>query len=206
MNFSAMMSSVLANQSDDNTGDVKISQTLSSMFSGVEPNDLTSLKQYLDSGNSGVEPYAKAVEYSYDVAPQIYSRHGDNIRQVNPDHSFSALGIGTESDSFMSSMMSTDVFYQMPENTELFREQYDVKAGRWPQRYNECVVVLTPNGSISDFMLYTLGLRDPLELDEMIQEFLANEAVDTPDNMGSYNYEDFLGISFKLVNASDYYE
>ena len=51
-------------------------------------------------------------------------------------------------------MMSTDVFYQMPENTELFREQYDVKAGRWPQRYNECVVVLTPNGSISDFMLF----------------------------------------------------
>lgn len=206
MNFSAMMSSVLANQSDDNTGDVKISQTLSSMFSGVEPNDLTSLKQYLDSGNTGIEPYAKAVEYSYDVAPQIFSIDGGNIRQVNPDHSFSALGIGTESDSFMSSMMSTDVFYQMPENTELFREQYDVKAGRWPQRYNECVVVLTPNGSISDFMLYTLGLRDPLELDEMIQEFLANEAVDTPDNMGSYNYEDFLGISFKLVNASDYYE
>ncbi|MGI5905955.1 MAG: ATP-binding cassette domain-containing protein [Candidatus Pararuminococcus gallinarum] len=206
MNFSAMMSSVLANQSDDNTGDVKISQTLSSMFSGVDPNDLESLKQYLDSGSTGIEPYAKAVEYSYDVAPQIFSMDGDNIRQVNPDHSFSALGIGTESDSFMSSMMSTDVFYQMPENTELFREQYDVKAGRWPQRYNECVVVLTPNGSISDFMLYTLGLRDPLELDEMIQEFLANEAVDTPDNMGSYNYEDFLGISFKLVNASDYYE
>lgn len=206
MNFSAMMSSALANQSDDNTGDVKISQTLSSMFSGVDPNDLESLKQYLDSGSTGIEPYAKAVEYSYDVAPQIYSRHGGDIRQVNPDHSFSALGIGTESDSFMSSMMSTNVFYQMPENTELFREQYDVKAGRWPQRYNECVVVLTPNGSISDFMLYTLGLRDPLELDEMIQEFLANEAVDTPDNMGSYNYEDFLGISFKLVNASDYYE
>ena len=40
----------------------------------------------------------------------------------------------------------------------------------------------------------------------MIQEFLATQAVDTPDNMGSYNYEDFLGISFKLVNASDYYE
>ncbi len=57
----------------------------------------------------------------------------------------------------------------------MFQGQYDVKAGRWPQQYNECVLVLSPNGSISDFMLYTLGLRDSLELDEMIEQFLANE-------------------------------
>ena len=26
--------------------------------------------------------------------------------------------------------------------------------------------------SISDFMLYTMGLRDPLELDEMVRQFI----------------------------------
>ena len=72
----------------------------------------------------------------------------------------------------MSTMMSTDVFYQMPEEASLYEEQYEVKAGRWPENYQECVVVLTEDGSISDFMLYTLGLRDALELDEMIQEFI----------------------------------
>ena len=46
-------------------------------------------------------------------------------------------------------------------------DQYDVKAGRWPQNYNECVTGTDLCGSISDFMLYTLGLRDSLELDEM---------------------------------------
>ena len=75
----------------------------------------------------------------------------------------------------MSAMMSTDVFYQMPENKSLYESQYDVKAGRWPEKYNECVVVLTSNGNISDFMLYTLGLRDYAELDAMIQQFINEE-------------------------------
>ena len=206
MDIASMMAGFSGSQSGDDSGEVTVSQTLSNMFSRVEPNDLESLKQYFDSGDSGIEAYAKAIEYSYNAAPQIFRLDGDNIRQVNPDRSFSALGIGTDSNSFMSSLMNTDVFYQMPENTELFQEQYDVKAGRWPQQYNECVVVLSANGSVSDFMLYTLGLRDALELDEMIQQFLADEQVSAPDDMGSYRYEDFLGISFKLVNASDYYE
>ena len=55
----------------------------------------------------------------------------------------------------MSAMMSTDVFYEMPENTDLYQGQYDIKAGRWPQNYNECVIVLTSSGNISDFLLYT---------------------------------------------------
>lgn len=125
---------------------------------------------------------------------------------MNPDRSFAALGIGGGSDSFMSSMMSTDVFYQMPADAELYADQYVVKAGRWPENYNECVVVLTSGGKISDFMLYTLGLRDSLELDEMIQQFLADEEVDTPEDIRAYSYDELLGITFKLVNAADYYE
>ena len=106
----------------------------------------------------------------------------------------------------MSAMMSTDVFYEMPENTDLYQGQYDVKAGRWPQNYNECVIVLTSSGNISDFLLYTLGLRDSDELDAMIQQFIDEENVDTPEDMGDYSYEDLLGASFKLVNSSDYYQ
>ena len=96
------------------------------------------------------------------------------------------------------------MFYEMPENENLYKGQYDVKAGRWPENYNECVVVLTANGNVSDFMLYTLGLRDAVELDEMIRQFINEEDIETPENMGSYSYEDFLGITFKLVNSADY--
>ena len=103
----------------------------------------------------------------------------------------------------MSSMTSTDVFYQMPADPELYRDQYTVQAGRWPERYNECVLVLTSGGSVSDFMLYTLGLRDGDELDTMVQQFAEEEKVSVPDDITGYAYDDILGITFKLVNAAD---
>ncbi len=206
--FSSMMSDGGGQQEKAGNGEINVIKMVSNMFSTMDSNDLESLKAYLDSGDSGIEQYTNAIEYSYNVTPQIYRKDGDGIRQVNPDTSFEALGLGSSTglNSLMSSMMSTDVFYEMPENSGLYQSQYDVKAGHWPENYNECVLILTSGGGISDFMLYTLGLRDSMELDEMIQQFIDEENVETPDNMGSYTYEDIIGITFKLVNSSDYYE
>ena len=206
--FTSMMSDGSGAGTEEEEGEINVIQMVSNMFSTMDSNDLESLKTYLDSGDSGIEQYTNAIEYSYNVTPQIYRQDGDGIRQVNPDKSFEALGLGSASgsNSLMSSMMSTDVFYEMPEDSGLYQSQYDVKAGHWPENYNECVLVLTSGGGISDFMLYTLGLRDSMELDEMIQQFIDEENVETPDNMGSYTYEDIIGITFKLVNSSDYYE
>ncbi len=209
--FSSMLadgSSSAGSEDDGEKGDIHVIEMISGMFSTMDSNDLESLKAYLDSGDSGIEKYTNAIEYSYNVAPQIYREDGDGVRQVNPDTSFDALGLGssTDSNSLMSSMMSTDVFYEMPEADSLYKSQYDVKAGRWPENYNECVLVLTSGGGMSDFMLYTLGLRDSMELDEMIQQFIDEENVDTPENIGDYSYDDILGITFKLVNSADYYQ
>ena len=205
MDLTAMMANSAASGEEEAAGDVKVSQALSDMFSGTQTNDLGSLKSYLDDGKSGIMKYANAVEYSYSVVPQIYRMDGESVRQVNPDSSFSALGLGSGSSAFMSSFMSTDVFHQMPEDKDLYEGQYDLKVGSWPQRYNECVLVLGSDGSVSDFLLYTMGLRDSAELDEMVREFAAGNEVDVPDNIGAYDYEDFVGISFKLVDAADRY-
>ncbi len=188
---------------------VHVSEMITNMFSKIGSNDLASLKQYFDSGDSKIDNYTNAVEYTYDVSPQIYSSNTKNIRQVHPDNSFSSLGLGssTSSNSLMSSMMSTNVFFQMPGKDSLYKDQYDVKAGRWPKKYNECVLVLTGNGNISDFMLYTLGLRDYDELDKMIEEFSKEETVKVPDDISSsYSYDDILNTKFKIVNPSDCYQ
>ena len=190
-------------------GEVKVMQVMTNMFSTMDSNDLKSLKEYLDEGKSGIEDYTSAVEYSYSISPRIFRQNKDgSVRQVNPDKSFEALGIGSgaSTSSLMSSMMSTNVFFEMPKTESLYENQYDVKAGRWPQNYDECVLVLTSDGGISDFLLYTLGLRDQLELDEMIREFINEEDVNTPADIGNYTYEDILGKTFKLVNVSDCYE
>ena len=206
--FSSIMVSDEGGGAQDQQGDIHVVEMVTDMFSTMDSNDLESLKAYFDSGDSGIEQYTNAVEYSYNVEPLIYKENGDEIRQVHPDRSFDSMGLGSSSNSssMMSAMMSTNVFYEMPENEQLYEGQYDVKAGRWPENYNECVLVLTSGGGMSDFMLYTLGLRDPLELDEMVDQFINEENITVPEDMGTYTYDDIVGTVFRLVNSVDCYQ
>ena len=207
VDLTSMMMGAATAQSEKKDGEVGVAQMVTNMFSKMNSNDLESLKAYLDSNESSISQYANSVECTYSVSPQIFLENGKNIRQVNPDKSFSAMGLGSgSSNSIMSSTMSTDVFHEMPEDADLYKDQYDVKAGRWPENYKECVLVLTSQGDISDFLQYTLGLRDGKELDDMVQKFMAEEAVETPENEGPYTYDEILGKKFKLVNSTDYYE
>lgn len=207
VDLTSMMMGAATAQSGKKDGEVGVAQMVTNMFSKMNSNDLESLKVYLDSNESSISQYANSVEYTYSVSPQIFLENEKNIRQVNPDKSFSAMGLGSgSSNSIMSSTMSTDVFHEMPEDADLYKDQYDVKAGRWPENYKECVLVLTSQGDISDFLQYTLGLRDGKELDDMVQKFMAEEAMETPENEGPYTYDEILGKKFKLVNSTDYYE
>ena len=213
MDLSSLLSAGPAEKSaasaDLGEGMVPVRHLITQMVSGITSNDLKSLKAYLDSDECTIGDNVSSVEYSYNVQPQIYREDEDgSIRQVNPDSSLSSLGISSTSstNSIMSSMMNTSVFYQLPSSDSLYNSQYDVKAGRWPEKYNECVAVLGADGSITDYALYALGLRDNAELDKMIQQFAQNQNVDVPDDFKTYQYSDFLGREFRLVNATDRYQ
>lgn len=194
---------------DANGGTVGESKMVTGMFGSIGSNDLASLKEYLDNGDSGIDQYVNSIEYGYSITPQLFSSDTeDGVRQVNPDKSFSSIGFGsaTSTNGIMSSMMSTNVFYEMPSDPDLYQDQYDVVAGTWPQRYNDIVLVLTPNGKVSDFMLYTMGLRDHSELDDMVRAFANEEEVNAPDDYMTLTYDQLMGVTFKLVAATDYYQ
>lgn len=194
---------------DADGGTVGESKMVTGMFGSIGSNDLASLKDYLDNGDSGIDQYVNSIEYGYSITPQLFSSDTeDGVRQVNPDKSFSSIGFGsaTSTNGIMSSMMSTNVFYEMPSDPDLYQDQYDVVAGTWPQRYNDIVLVLTPNGKVSDFMLYTMGLRDHSELDDMVRAFANEEEVNAPDDYMTLTYDQLMGVTFKLVAATDYYQ
>ena len=200
-------------QDDSSDGDldkpVHESKMIASTFDSIGSNDLASLKEFFDSGESGVEPYVSSIEYGYNVTPQIFSSDtSGTVHQVNPDKSFSSIGLGssTASNGIMSSMMSTNIFYKLPNNMGMVEGQYDVMAGHWPENYNEVVLVLTPGGSVSDFMLYSMGLRNHAELESMVRAFANEEAVNVPSDSLSFSYDDLMGVTFKLVNAADFYQ
>ncbi len=205
INLSAMMED--GDGEKENNGEIVIADMVTNLFKTFEANDLAALKDYLDNGDSDIAEYVRAIEYSYNVTPYIYSADTSDIHQVNPDQSFQSLGLGSagSGNNMMSAMMSTDVFFELPANKELYEDQYDIKAGHWPNNYNECVLVLTSGGRMSDFLLYALDLRDYHELEAMVDEFAQNDSVTVPENNESYNYSDILGHTFKLVYPFDYY-
>ena len=59
-------------EEEEKSGDIDVIETITGIFSNVDSNDLQSLKEYLDSGQSGIEDYTNSVEYKYDVTPQIF--------------------------------------------------------------------------------------------------------------------------------------
>lgn len=194
-----------AEAESEKTDDVVERAFINRMLSRTKSNDLASLKTYLET-ESNIYDYASAVEYTYSVTPHIYRLNEDGYRQVNPDNTFAAMGFGgNSSSSAFASAMTTSVFNSLPKEEKLYKDNYDIKAGHWPENNRELLLVLYPDGSISDFMLYTLGIRDAKELDAMIKAFMNEEPINTNPTKEHFKYEDFLGIQFKLVNSAKYY-
>ena len=198
-----MMSSKKATSTDNKVREMQI---LTQMVSGTEYNDLKSLKTYLESGQSDIKNQTKAIEYDYGITPQIYLQEDNgDVRKVCPDQTLSSL---TGSSSMMLAMMGSsgmEQFHALPENEALYKDQYDVKAGHWPENDHECVVILTQNGQLYDMTLYSLGLKSGAELDKILEAVKEDQSVEINEEPGAYDYNDFLGITLKLVNASDYY-
>ena len=65
--------------------------------------------------------------------------------------------------------------------------------------------MLSERGRVTDLTLYTLGLKDPVTLDEMIRAFAEGLAPETDGVENQYDYDEFLGITFRLVSSADYY-
>ena len=189
---------------------VKVVKTVTNMFTTMNANDLKSLKAYFDSDKSKIKDYTNAISYTYLLSPQIYRVDKDDYRQVNPDQSFTSLGFGSANtgNSIMSRIMSTDVFFEMPQSPKLYQEQYEIKAGHWPKKHDELVLVLTSSGKMSDLLAYALGLRDDEELDTMVEQFLKEETVTIGEDIEKtdYSYPEILGREFKLVRSADYYQ
>ena len=181
---------------------VSENQYLATMFSKIGSNDLKSLKQYLEKNSDKVDDMVSLVSYGYSVNPLVYTTDvTGKITQLNPSTLLSSLG--------GSSMMmgpSTSVFNEMVDDREMLEDQYDVLAGTWPEKYDEVVLVLPEANGISDLLLYSLGLRDGSELQEMLAKIMKGEAVESESEPLTFTYEELMDIPLRLVNPTDTYK
>lgn len=176
------------------------------MFTSASTNNLAAFKEYIDSGESGLEAFTTEIRYTYSTPLNVYC--GDTTKgvyRVNPSSVFESMGVSTGSMGGMSPM-TMDVWSQLTRNEELLESQYEVLKGRMPQAWNEVVLVLDKNGGITDYTLYALGILDIKPLQEALQKKMMGEDVEIDTSIHTFQYEDFLGITFKLVPTTSYYQ
>ena len=184
-------------------------RTVTNIISGMNTNDLKSLKAYFQSDECDINDHVQTIEYDYNITPRIYKENDDgSFRQVNPSTTFAPLGFGgseSSTNGLFSAFSNTNSFFVMPEKDEVYQKSFDLKAGKWPENHNECIVTLTANGRVSDLVLYIMGLKDPKELTKMIDAFSQGESVNDISELGHYSYDDFLGTEFKIASVADFY-
>lgn len=162
-------------------------------------NDLESFKTYLESDKGqGFRDNTKAIQYLYDASPQIFIENED-LQQVNPSNLMDSGMPGADA-------FSQDIFTELLDNPDLVRDQYRVLEGRWPENYRELIVVLDENNQLSDLAMYTLGLKDTSEIDDMREKFNEGEDISSAQyGLGEFNISDLIGRKYKLVNKSDFF-
>ena len=182
-----------------------MTEMMSTMVNGISANNLSELKKHIEK-TSAFSDNSSEIEYKYSTVMNIYDEKGS---RVNPNTVFSTVFPESRSSSgnmqMSSSFSNTEVWTRLFENKEFLKKQYDVIAGRMPEKYNEIVLAVDKNNQISDYALYSLGLKDSAELEEMMKKAQAGEKIE-PTAEVSYTYDDILGLKFKLLCNTDYFE
>lgn len=227
MDYSELLSKMVGNNEEDSnhnhagedkvySGDI-MGDMLVSMVSDVKENDLETFKKYIEDDANGFTKYTSDITYTYDTPLYVFNENSANggVAQVNPSTTMTDMGFGGMAEAqestadFMSAFSygssSMDMWTQMLDNDTLLKQQYDVLAGHWPENKNEVVLVVDKNNEISDFTLYTLGLRDSKELRDMVSTILAGGEAPELEQM-VFTYDDLLDLKFKVVLPGDLYK
>src|SRR5699024_5576009 len=164
-----------------------------------ESNNLTAFKEFLES-DALVDEYSNAIQYGYNIPINVYNENGvDGVVQVNPSNVLETIGMGQAmggSNPLQSAMggggsSGVNIWKELLDNRELLKGQYYTVTGRWTEKYNEVILIVDENNSISDYMLYALGLLSQDQLAEDFEAVMAGKDYDEVD-IPEYSYDDLL--------------
>ena len=199
---SALLSMTTQENKSEASEEIKEEQYISKMLDSLSTNDLKSFKNHLEKNYTEVKDDLSSVEYSYSVEPMIYAKDATKkIAKLNPSNLFSsAMGGG------MMSSFSSSIYSQMIDDQETLNNSYDILAGKWPQKYDEMVIVLSERSTISDLLVYSLGFRDTEELNDIVKKIMSGEKVKIKNDAMTFTYEDLMNKELKLIMPADTYK
>ncbi len=194
----------------------RMTKLMSGWMSGVTENNLTDFKKFLDSRADEVDSLVSGVQYEYATPLTLYRITDEGPIQVNPSTTLEATGMasmmsmmssgasGIQETMMNATMTRMNAFQPLLNNPELLRAQYKVLAGRMPEKADEVVIIVNSRDELSDYVLYTLGLKDQSELKGMFEALMNGEPVESEDM--EFSYDELMGLRFRLLLNTDYYE
>lgn len=182
---------------------VEEKQNMEEMFGTVGKNDLKSFKTYIEENKDEVNKMVSLTSYQYSVAPTVYTKNLKNeLVKVNPSDIMSSIMGGAS--VMMESSMS--IFSELPESRDMTEAEYEIIEGKFPETYNEVALVLPTKNTISDLLLYNLGLKDISELENLVSKVMKGEKIDNTSNPLEISYDELMKIELKLIEPSNLYK
>ncbi|MCL1858176.1 MAG: ABC transporter ATP-binding protein/permease [Oscillospiraceae bacterium] len=190
---------------------------ITTMTANRTENDLANFKRFIDNNkdkNGSLASFTNDIKYSYSTSMNIYksdtSEGSLEDWQVNPSNlmrSMNIRGMG----NMMGSMAGMEVWQELLDNEDVLNAQFDVIAGRMPEKYNEVVLIVDENNAVTDFTLYTLGLKDRQDLADIFsrdpdEDDDVTENKDGEEEQLTFTYDEILALNFKLVLNTDFFE
>ena len=177
---------------------------LGNTLKSVATNDLKKFKKHYEAHQNDLKDALTNVAYSYSIDPIIYAIDAtDKIAKLNPSDLFSTMFGGNNMMSSFSSF--TSMYSQINVPPDTYKAQYNVLKGRWPERYDEIIIVLQSDKVFSDLIAYELGLKDTSELTSFVTKLMQGEHVDVKNDPITLDYDDLLNLDLRLVLPSNLY-
>ncbi len=185
---------------------------VNSFISEATSNNLDNFKQYIEDNKEAFNKVCNDIQYKYSTPLNIYKADTkDGVIKVNPSNMMEYMptggdmGMGMDMSSMTALTQTFSVWMEMIGDETLYDAQYDVIAGKMPEKYNEVVLIVDGNYQINELVVYALGLKDQAQFGKEIMQALASgEALDTED-VSKYSYDDILDMEFSLVLSADYF-
>ena len=203
----SMLLAMTSGSDEETDGDVvEEKQYIASMFSSIGKNDLHAFKDYLEVHEEELDEMVSLVRYTYNITPFIFTDSEEfGLTQLNPSSLLSTLS-GNSSMSMIMSSTGSSVFNELIDDKDIWEEQYEVLAGRFPESYDEVLLILPEANGMPDMLVYSLGLRDLGEMEKMIADIMAGKAVENNKKPLEFTYEELMNHPLKVVDSSAMYQ
>ena len=195
----------------ENQGLIQEGQMLNNTLAFRNTNDLLSLREYLEANEAVLEPLVSSIHYAFDITPQIFLGDTDHgIVQVHPDPLLAGIGLAGIEEVFGIDGFISSAFNELVSRDDRITSLYDLLVGEWPTRYDEVLLVLTPQGRVSDITLYAMGLLDREALKEKLEAGQNGEdlTIESERSVEYFSYEELLGVEFRVLGQFEqfYYD